>query len=99
MSKFKPGTSGNPKGRRRGTPNKSTEELRELLKNFFELNFETLQSDFDQLEPKDRLNFLLNLLKHVLPAPVHELERLTDSQLDEIISRLKQQQQQNLRIS
>ena len=97
MSKFKPGTSGNPKGRRRGTPNKSTEELRELLKNFFELNFETLQSDFDKLEAKDRLFFMERLIRHILPNPLHELERLTDQQLDEIISRLKNQHQ-NMRV-
>jgi hypothetical protein len=52
---------------------------------------ETLQADFDLLEPKDRLNFIDRLLKHVLPAPLQELERLTDEQLDELINRLKKQ--------
>jgi len=87
----KKGTVNNPKGRPKGTPNKSTDELRTLLQNFIDDNMETLQADFDKLEPKDRLNFIDRLLKHVLPAPLQELERLTDEQLDELITRLKKQ--------
>ena len=60
-------------------------------------NFETLQSDFDKLEAKDRLLFMERLIRHILPNPLHELERLTDQQLDEIISRLKNQHQ-NMRV-
>jgi len=87
----KKGTVNNPNGRPKGTPNKSTDELRTLLQNFIDDNMETLQADFDKLEPKDRLNFIDRLLKHVLPAPLQELERLTDEQLDELITRLKKQ--------
>lgn len=87
----KKGTVNNPKGRPKGTPNKSTDELRTLLQNFIDDNMETLQADFDKLEPKDRLNFIDRLLKHVMPAPLQELERLTDEQLDELITRLKKQ--------
>lgn len=89
----KKGTVNNPKGRPKGTPNKSTDELRTLLQNFIDDNMETLQADFDKLEPKDRLNFIDRLLKHVLPAPLQELERLTDEQLDELITRLKKNNQ------
>lgn len=85
----KKGTVNNPNGRPKGTPNKSTDELRTLLQNFIDDNMETLQADFDKLEPKDRLNYIERLLKHVLPAPLQELERLTDEQLDELITRLK----------
>jgi len=87
----KKGTVNNPNGRPKGTPNKSTDELRTLLQNFIDDNMETLQADFDKLEPKDRLNFIDRLLKHVMPAPLQELERLTDEQLDELITRLKKQ--------
>lgn len=33
MPKFKPGQSGNPKGRRKGTPNKNTAALKEMVMN------------------------------------------------------------------
>lgn len=77
-------------GRKAGTVNRSTDELRNLLQAFIDTNIETLQADYEALEPKDRLNFIERLLKHVLPAPLQELERLTDEQLDELINRLKE---------
>jgi polyhydroxyalkanoate synthesis regulator protein len=76
-------------GRKPGTVNKSTDELRNLLQSFIDTNMKTMQADYDKLEPKDRLTFINNLLRHVLPAPLQVLERLTDEQLDELIERLK----------
>ena len=96
---FEKGQSGNPTGRKKGKPNKTTEEVRGLVQSFIEQNIETLQADFDQLEPKDRLTFIERLLKHVLPNPLHELERLSDEQLDELIARLKEQNTNQLRIA
>ncbi len=80
-------------GRKQGTINKSTDQLRNLLNVFIDTNMKTLQADYDKLEPKDRLNFINSLLRHVLPAPITEIERLTDQQLDELINRLKKQNQ------
>ncbi|HAH58630.1 MAG TPA: hypothetical protein DCL86_10825 [Bacteroidales bacterium] len=91
--KFEKGVSGNPKGRPKGTPNKTSDEIRNLIQDFIDKNMETLQADYESLEPKDRLNFIERLFKHVLPAPLHELERLTDEQLDELITRLKKNNQ------
>ena len=86
---FKKGISGNPAGRPKGVPNKTTEELRSLVKQFVAGNWEDIQSQYDALEPKEKLTFLERLLKHVLPAPLHDLEKLTDQQLDELITKLK----------
>ncbi|KAF0202244.1 MAG: hypothetical protein FD170_1970 [Bacteroidetes bacterium] len=74
----KKGTINNPNGRPKGSTNKSTDELRTLLQTFIDTNIETMQADYEALEPKDRLNFIERLLKHVLPAPLQELEKLTD---------------------
>lgn len=87
------GNTNNPNGRPKGKANRTTDELRSLLQNFIDANIETLQNDFDQLEVKDRLTFIERLLKHVLPAPLQELERLTDDQLDQLINRLKKNNQ------
>lgn len=86
---MKKGHTNNPNGRPKGKPNRSTDELRNLLQSFIDANIETMQADYDSLEPKDRLNFIERLLKHVLPAPLQELEKLTDEQLDTLIYKLK----------
>jgi hypothetical protein len=83
------GQTNNPAGRPRGKPNKTTDELRALVQQFIEDNIETLQTDFDKLDPAQRITFIDRLLKHVLPPALHELQRLTDDQLDELINRLK----------
>ena len=89
MGRYKKGQSGNPDGRPKGTPNKATEELRKLVKQFVAGNWEDIQTQYDALEPKEKLMFMERLLKHVLPAPLHDLEKLTDQQLDELIQKLK----------
>jgi len=94
---FKNGTDPrrNTKGRPPGTKNKSTTELRNFIHNFINDNRDKIQTDFDTLEAKDRLSFIEKMLKHVLPAPLNELEKLTDDQLDEVIDRLKNPQYKN----
>ena len=54
-------------GRTKGTPNKVTGELRELITDFLQNNWERVQSDFDNLEPKDRLVFYERLLTYSTP--------------------------------
>jgi len=76
-------------GRKKGTPNQTTKELRNLFADFVNANISTLQADFDKLEPKDRLYFIDKIARLILPPPVHELETLSDEQLDELINRLK----------
>lgn len=79
----------NRKGRPKGSPNKSVEEVRNLVQQFVENNLETLQEDFNQLEPKDRLMFIEKLLKHVLPNPIVSLEQLSEADLDILLDKLK----------
>jgi hypothetical protein len=79
----------NMNGRPKGKSNKSVDALRDKLRKFIEENIWTIQEDFDQMESKDRLVYIERLLKHILPPPLQELDRLTDDQLDELITRLK----------
>ena len=79
----------NRKGRPKGSPNKTVEEVRGLVQQFVENNLETLQADFEQLEPKDRLMFIERLLKHVLPSPIASLEQLSEQDLDILLEKLK----------
>ncbi len=54
-------------GRKKNTPNKMTSELRERINDFLSNNWNSLQSDFDSLEPKDKLMFYERLLQYGLP--------------------------------
>jgi len=53
---------------RAGTPNKNTAEVREMFKGLLEKNFDKLQNDIEQLEPKDRIKAILDMAKFVLPT-------------------------------
>ena len=55
-------------GRKAGTPNKITKDLREKFKLIVEDNLDKLQNDIEQLEPKDRIKVIIDLSKFVLPT-------------------------------
>ena len=55
-------------GRTKGTPNKATAELRERFSSLLESNFDTIQSDLNNLEPKDRIKTILEISKFVIPT-------------------------------
>ncbi|MDB4127220.1 hypothetical protein N9562_00405 [Flavobacteriaceae bacterium] len=54
-------------GRPVGAKNKTTYKTKEILADILENNIENVQDDIDSLEPKDRLNFLMNLASYVVP--------------------------------
>jgi hypothetical protein len=60
-------------------------------KTSLRLTLKDFRKTLKLLEPKDRLAFLERMLKHILPPPLNELEKLSDEQLDEVINRLKTQ--------
>jgi vacuolar-type H+-ATPase subunit E/Vma4 len=60
-------------GRQRGTTNKVTKELKELLSELLENEFSSLSEKLNGMETKDRLDFLVKLLPYALPK--YEPER------------------------
>lgn len=52
---------------REGVPNKATNEVRRAFKQLVESNLPQMQSDLDSLEPKDRIRFILEMAKLILP--------------------------------
>ena len=83
----------NKAGRPKGSPNRTTEELRSLLKQFIDSNLDQLQADFDKLDPKDRLAFLDRIIKHVLPPvpPENLLEGMSDEDLEKLVKHLRRE--------
>ena len=55
-------------GRTQGSQNKTTKEIRETFKNLLESNLEQIQNDLNELDPKDRIMFLLKLSSFVIPT-------------------------------
>lgn len=62
------GHTNNANGRPKGSPNKTSKELREHISQFISHNLNTMQNDFDTLEsPKDRLMFMERLFQYTMP--------------------------------
>ena len=91
---FKKGQSGNIKGRTKGSPNRTTKQLRENINSFLNNNFQRLENEFELLPPRDRIKFYCDLLQYGLPKLQSvelesDFEYLTDMQIDKIINELK----------
>ena len=52
---------------REGVPNKTTNEVRKAFQLLVENNLPKMQKDLDSLEPKDRIKFILDMAKFILP--------------------------------
>lgn len=56
------------KSTRKGVPNRINHEVRKSFQLLVENNLERLQNDLDELEPKDRIKFILDIAKFILPT-------------------------------
>lgn len=63
----KKGQTGNKNGRPKGSPNKSTAEIKEAVKQLVSKNIDQLDEDLKKLPAKDRLAMIEKLLKYVIP--------------------------------
>jgi|GEM_PF-1376582 len=67
MAKFKPGESGNPDGRPKGTPNRTTAQIKNLLNEFVSQNLDDIQEQYNKLDASEKLQFFEKVLRYVLP--------------------------------
>lgn len=63
---------GSPKtgGRQKGTPNKTTTEMKEIITKFTFKQLDTLKDDFKELQPNERVKYTIELAKLVLPKDI-----------------------------
>ena len=74
---FKKGESGNPEGRPKGTPNKTSTEIKQTLNDILCGEIEAIPERLTQLSDKDRLDIVIKLLPYILPKQ-KELEITND---------------------
>lgn len=66
-------------GRQKGTPNKTTAEIKEAINLIVSNNIDKLQSDIDSLEPKERIKVICDLL----PFTVPKLQSIQQNEVDQ----------------
>lgn len=69
-------------GRKKGTENKITTDIREKFNQLLSDNINCLDEDLKALEPKERINAILQLSKFVIPQ-LKTIEQTNINQLDE----------------
>ena len=80
-------------GRKHGTPNKVTKDLKEWIFKMITSQQATIEKDFEALKPKERIMLFEKLLAYVVPRrqsidvsqEYKELERLLNTLPDEAI--------------
>lgn len=88
------GRTNNAKGRPLGKRNKVTASTKDWIQNIINSSREQLEADMLKLEPVQRWQIAEKLLSYVVPKQQAtttklEFEKLDDSQIDLIISNLK----------
>lgn len=73
-------------GRKKGSKNKTTEEIRNLFQKLLENNFDKLQTDLDEMKPEQRVKAILDLSKFVIPTlKATELNATSESDIQPIL--------------
>ena len=65
---FKKGESGNPKGRPEGSENKISKNIKDMLQNVYDGNLVGIQTDLDNMSPKDKWATLNKMSDKFLPS-------------------------------
>jgi hypothetical protein len=85
------------RGRIKGQPNKVTTSLKTRIDLFINRNFEGIQSEYESLPAKEKLNFISQMLSYSVPKMASttteislstKLENMTTIQLENVIEQV-----------
>lgn len=84
---------GTPKtgGRKKGTPNRVTSDIRGWLAKLIKQNRRQIEADLQELEPKDRVMMLERLMQYVIPkkqAIKADISDLSEDDVADVASRI-----------
>ncbi len=96
---FEPGQSGNPNGRKPGTPNKATSKAKDWLLSFLDEDTDLAQSDWGKLEAKDRWQLRAKLYDYITPRMKQtdlkiDVDSMTDEQVERLVNEILSQAEQ-----
>ncbi len=92
-TKFKPGQSGNPAGRPKGSTSRTTEELRGLIGELVYKNWDRVCKAIDNMDDEKAVMTIERLLRHYLPqlrdtTTRIDLKSLNEAELNQLIDEI-----------
>jgi hypothetical protein len=94
---FVKGQSGNPAGKRKGTKSRTTIQLQQALLRLLDEHIDELSVDLSGLSKKDRVNAVIALVRHLIPAAINP-EALTEAQMQMIVEYLENKRNEQAQI-
>lgn len=87
-------------GRKLNSKNKITQDIRDTFLHFINDNLETLQSNFEQLDPEKKFKVLFDLSKFVIPTVKtinfsDVVGELSEEDFNKVVERIKAEYSQN----
>ncbi len=88
---------GSPKtgGRKPGTPNKATSEIRDRIKNFLESKSEELNEIWNNLEAKEKFQMFNQLSRYIIPtmqSTEFKIDTTTTSEIKQQLDELSEEE-------
>lgn len=87
-------------GRKLGSKNKVTQNIRDTFLYFINDNLATLQSDFDQLDAEKRFKIIFDFAKFVIPTVKtiefgDILQEMSEEEFNRVVERIKSEYSNN----
>jgi hypothetical protein len=90
---FKKGESGNPNGRKKGTPNKTTAEIKEIITRIVGNQLEHIEKDLDKIrktDPAEAMRLSSKFIDYVLPKQTKmEIEGELTHKVEKVIIEIR----------